>query len=100
MVKHIVFWTFHETAEGRSKEENIQLAINGLEGLKNKIPSVRKLETGINITHRDGAFDLALYCEFENISGLKEYQEHPEHIKIIQLLKNIRNKRVYIDYEI
>ena len=36
MVKHIVLWTFRSQAEGRSKQENIELAREKLLGLKKK----------------------------------------------------------------
>lgn len=100
MIKHIVFWTFHETANGRCKSENIQSAVKLLGSLRTKISSVKSLETGTNITNDNDAFDLVLYCEFADIAGLKEYQKHPEHLKVIDFLRKVRDKRVYVDYEI
>ena len=49
MIKHIVLWSFRPQAEGRSKQENIELAREKLLGLKDSIPEVRSLEIGINI---------------------------------------------------
>jgi hypothetical protein len=100
MIKHIVLWTFHETADGRGKEENIKIAVQLLESLKSKIQSVKYLETGTNIASGSDAFDLSLYCEFEDKRGLKEYQDHPEHLKVIDFLRKVRDKRVFTDYEI
>jgi hypothetical protein len=100
MIKHIVLWTFHENADGRNKDDNISIAIEQINDLKNKIPSVINLETGTTITHGNDSFDLALYAEFENIAGLKIYQEHPEHQRVIGFLKKVRDKRVFVDYEV
>lgn len=99
MVKHIVFWTFHENADGRSKEENIREAVKLLGSLRSKINSVKHLETGVNIVPRNEAYDLALYCEFDDIAGLEEYQQHPEHLKVIEFLRKVRDKRAVVDYE-
>lgn len=35
MIHHIVMWKLKDFAEGRTKEENIEILINGYEELKN-----------------------------------------------------------------
>ncbi len=99
MVKHIVMWTFRERAEGRSRDENIAMAVEILNGLRYKVPTVRFLEVGRNITRSDGAFDLALYSEFDDEAGLEVYQKHPEHLKAVEFLGKVRDQRAVVDYE-
>ena len=98
MVKHIVLWTFRPQAEGRGKQENIELAREKLLGLKKSIPEVRSLEVGLNINTGQDAFDLALYSAFESEQDLDTYQKHPEHLKAVDFLRKVREKRVVADY--
>lgn len=100
MIKHIVMWTFRDRAEGRSRQENIHLAAERLQGLRDKIDTVRHLEIGHNINVSEGAYDLALYSEFEDREGLEIYQKHPEHLKAVEFLRKVRDQRVVVDYEI
>lgn len=96
MVKHIVLWTFHNN-QGE-KDENLKLAKKMLEGLKEKVPGIVKMEVGINLNPTPEAYDLALYSEFESQQALDGYQAHPEHLKAVEFLKKVRDKRAVVDY--
>lgn len=99
MVKHIVLWTFKEQADGHSKRENLGAAKEQLEAMNGKIPGMTRLEVGINFQAREGAWDLALYSEFESRAALEGYQTHPEHLKVIEYLRTVRDQRAVADYE-
>lgn len=99
MIKHIVLWSFRPQAEGRSKQENVELAKEKLLGLKNSIPEVRFMEVGININTGQDAYDLSLYSEFDSEKDLDTYQKHPEHLKAVDFLRKVRDKRVVADYQ-
>jgi hypothetical protein len=99
MIKHIVLWTLKESAEGRSKQENLVLAKQKLEAMAGKIPGMTRLEVGINFQTREGAWDLALYSEFESKEALEGYQTHPEHLRVIEFLKTVRDRRAVVDYQ-
>jgi hypothetical protein len=99
MIKHIVLWTFRESADGRDREENIALAAEMLKALKDKIPAVRHLEVGRNINRSEGSFDLALYSEFDSREGLEGYQKHPEHLRAAEFLSRVRDRRAVTDYQ-
>ncbi|MDP2808360.1 MAG: Dabb family protein [bacterium] len=99
MIKHIVLWSFRPQAEGRSKQENIELAREKLLGLKDSIKEIKSLEVGINSNAGQDAFDLALYSEFENEKDLDTYQKHPEHLKAVDFLRKVRDRRVVADYQ-
>jgi hypothetical protein len=100
MIKHIVLWTLKETAEGRSKQENLVLAKQKLEAMAGKIPGLTHLEIGINYNQREGSWDLALYSELESKQALEGYQTHPEHLKVIEYLRTVRDQRAVVDYVI
>jgi len=96
MLKHIVMWRFLDFAEGHSKAENILIIKERLEGLKNKIPQIIKLEVGVSAT--SGDFDALLYSEFNSFEDLNVYKNHPLHIEISEFCSKVRSKRVSFDY--
>ena len=49
MIKHIVMWKLHETAAGRSKEENAKLLKQKLEAMPAQIPELKKAEVELTI---------------------------------------------------
>ena len=93
MIKHIVIWKFK-----KNEEENIKKFLDGLNSLKNIIPEIKAMETGINVNPKN-EYDAILISEFENFEDLEKYKNHPEHIKVSNLCKSIRIDRQAIDYE-
>lgn len=96
MVKPIVLWTFR--GDRGDKKENLRLAKQMLEGLKEKIPGIVRMEVGVNLNPAPGAFDLALYSEFESREALEGYQAHPEHQRTAEFLRTVRDRRAVVDY--
>ena len=73
--------------------------LDGLNSLKDIIPEIKYMETGININPKN-EYDAILISEFESFEDLDKYKKNPEHIKISELCKKIRLDRQAIDYEI
>jgi nitrogen-specific signal transduction histidine kinase len=99
MIKHIVLFKFKEdlpAAEKKSKSEKIKAE---LEGLINKVETLRKMEVGININPNED-YDLSLVSEFDNMEGLKAYAVHPNHVKAGAGIREILEKRACVDYEV
>ncbi len=93
MIKHIVMWQFKQ-----GEEENVKKFLDGLMKLKDIIPQLVSVETGVNI-NPDNKFDAVLITEFRNMEDLETYKNHPEHIKVSDLCKSIRIERQAIDFE-
>ena len=93
MIKHIVMWQFKQ-----GEEENVKKFLDGLMKLKDIIPQLVSVETGVNINH-DNKFDAVLITEFRSMEDLETYKNHPEHIKVSNLCKSIRIERQAIDFE-
>ncbi len=93
MIKHIVMWKFK-----KDEEENMKKFLKGLNQLKNIIPEIKNMETGININPKN-EYDAILISEFETMADLEKYKNNPEHIKVSALCKKIRIDRQAIDYE-
>ncbi len=101
MVKHIVFFNFHETAEGATQLENAQKAKQELENLINLIPCLKKIEVGINIPHAANTnYDICLYSEVDTFEDVDTYQNHPEHVRVGAFIKKVISARACVDYEI
>ncbi|MGN0665579.1 MAG: Dabb family protein [Huintestinicola sp.] len=101
MVKHIVMFKLKET-EGRSPRENAVIAKEMADKLPGLVPSIRKMEAVINSEEApESNFELALICDFDDMAGLDEYQNHPEHKKFGAFIAGIRadGGRACIDYE-
>lgn len=98
MVKHIVTWKFHDTAEGKTKEENIEIVKNDLLSLKGIISEIKHIELGKDVSCTDASYDLVLVTDFENNEDLKSYRVHPEHQKIAKYVAKVTSYRGVIDY--
>lgn len=96
MLKHIVFFKFPDSEQ--DKRELVAILKDKLESLNFKIPQLKKLETGINISNRSSAFDLALVTEFENEADLEIYRIHPDHQAVVAYIKETNADSVVVDY--
>jgi hypothetical protein len=95
MIRHIIFFKL-------KKEHKASIAAlkKQLDGLKQHIPEIKHLETGLNFSERDIAYDLSLIVDVATTNDLMAYQQHPEHQKIVDFIKNIAEQKAVVDYEI
>lgn len=98
MIKHIVLWKFFETANGKTKAENLHEAISLLYSMKKLIPGLLSFECRENCTDYSGSWDLALVCVFENKELLDLYQNHPAHVEVKKFLSTVRDQRAVVDF--
>jgi len=95
MVTHIVFFAF--SSEGRS--ENLLEARRRIEAMTDHIPSLRRLEVGLNFSPEDRAMDMALITQFDDRDGLDAYATHPAHLEVIAWIKTVVTYTKVVDYE-
>lgn len=101
MIKHIVMFRLIDT-EGKTAMGNAIAAKEQADKLPELVPSIRKMETVINSQAApDSNYHIALICDFDDMNGLDEYQNHPEHKKFGAFIAGIRAEggRACIDYE-
>jgi quinol monooxygenase YgiN len=99
MIVHIVFWRLHETANGKSKQENakeIKVRLEALRGLTGLL----RLDVGIDFASSEQSSDVALYTEFDSREALDAYQVHPAHQEFAAFLAPLRSERRVVDYEL
>lgn len=99
MITHIVMWQLKAHTNGRSKLENAMSIKTMLEGLKDHIEGIIKLEVGINILDSNQSYDIVLNSAFVNQEALDAYQVHPKHVKVSNDITDLREKRIVVDYE-
>jgi hypothetical protein len=93
-------WTIKKNTDNASREEILKILKVMLEGLRESIPVVQKLEVGFNFNPSETAYDIALYSEFRNRDDLEIYRKHPDHIRVAEFVGNVRELRAVIDYEV
>ena len=98
MLKHIVVWKFADSAEGKTKAENLNIVKDSLYALCGIIPQIKKMEIGIDVSGTEMSGDMILITEFESREDLKIYAEHPEHLKVSQYVTKVRLSRTVVDY--
>jgi hypothetical protein len=99
MIRHCVFWTFHNEANGKTKQENLLEAQKLILAMEGRIPGMLNIDCGLNFTTDDAAWDLALFCTFETEEDLKVYQTHPVHEEVKDFIKLVRDKRAVVDWK-
>jgi len=98
MIKHIVFWSIAEGADGKTVAESAQIIKEGLERLVGIVDGLRVAQVGMNVS--DSKYNLCLYSEFESMAHLEAYQTHPEHMKVREFVKKVRTDRAVVDFEV
>ena len=98
MIRHIVMWRVaHSTEEDRAA---VCLKIAAVfEGLAGRIPGLRSIEVGIDISRVDYASDVVLVSEFDDRAALTAYAVHPEHLQVRAELSGLRIEARQVDYE-
>ena len=93
-------WRFKDSAEGKTKLENMEWVREHLYALVPVIPEIKKMEIGFDITGSDMSMDFMLLTEFDSVETMKIYAEHEEHLKVSKYVKSVIETRVVLDCEI
>ena len=93
MVKHIVLFKL-------KKQTDRQRALDALNGMKGKIEGLINLEAGADFLGSGRSYDIALICTLKDKAALDFYQAHPVHQPVKELMHEIRENSVAVDYEI
>lgn len=97
VTKHIVMWNVRGDTRP-DKERAAQLIKTSFEDLAGKIPGMRSVEVGLDVSGVDYACDVVLYMEFDTPAQLAAYATHPEHLRVKNLLGDSRIARHQVDY--
>ena len=100
MIRHIVMFRFQESAQGRSREENVALAKQKLEALPPIIPQIRSFDVRLNCNFNGSNCDLALIADYDDLDGLETYRVHPAHVEVGVFMKETTELRAGFDFEL
>jgi len=95
MIKHIVMWKFHSNVGENDKDEMVAR----LKSLANSVPQLRSISAGLDLSHKERSWDIAIYSEFDTVEDLHAYAVHPEHIKVAEFIKTLACEVAAVDFE-
>jgi len=96
MIKHIVMFRIPEAENNREILLNCK---NKIENLKATIKEIEHIESGVNFSNRDAAYDMALISDFKSKEDLDIYRAHPDHQEFLNFLKSFEYDVAVCDYE-
>ena len=94
MITHVVLAKLNDRSA-----ENIESTRVLLRSLSGRIPSLRFLEVGKDLTRSEGSYDVALIAKFDDLEGLNTYRLHPIHVPVSAKLKELAASTVVVDYQ-
>lgn len=101
MLRHIVMYRFLPQAEGRTKEENLQLASELAARFEGNIPELRAFSCGIGSqAQAAGNYDIVLICDLDSFEALASYKENPTHKAFGAHCHAVSDARAAIDFEL
>ena len=89
-----------DSVSAEAKSENARKLKEAIEGLMGKIPELKSMEVGLNLSTKPSAYDLVLTSEFESVEALDMYRIHPEHKKVLELLYEVMEQTAVVDYKL
>lgn len=98
MIVHIVMFRLKTSFNSSEKTEHLLTLKQKLNKLKDSIPEVLHLETGVNISKSPAAYDLVLTTHFDDEDNLDNYRKHPEHKAVLDYIKEIKQDIIVVDY--
>ena len=103
MIAHIVLFTPRANLSARERDDLVRAFTISLE----KIPSLRGSRVGRRVMHGrpyEGQmrehYEYAAILEFDDVSGLKAYLEHPAHEQLGQLFFSALERALIYDYDL
>lgn len=79
MIKHIVMWKYNNTLSVEERKDLFSKLKAAAENMRGKVPGLIDIELIGNKNPKE-KYDLCLYCEFETLEDVANYQVDPLHI--------------------
>lgn len=103
MIQHIVMFKFLDSAQGKTKAQNLEEAKARMLALKDQIPQIRSMEVHLAVEgSAPGNYDYILVSQFDSLEDLNAYQTHPAHVAFGQFVAQLREPdgRACMDYQL
>ena len=100
MIRHIVWWTLKEHAEGRSAAENAQHLVNA-SAMLHGMPMVHSVEVSCLIQPTSTVpAQVVLQSSHDDMAALKAYAEDPVHLQFAEKVNAVAASRNALDYSV
>jgi len=91
MIKRVAMWRL-------ANKEDSQKMKEALESMRGNVPSLLDFEVGINISESSSSIDIVFIATFEDEKALLEFRNDEFHISVDEIVGNLREQRVVVDY--
>jgi hypothetical protein len=98
MIRHLVLWTLTDEAKAEGIPEVIAKLDRSAKNLAGKIPGLLSSEVKPNL-FTENPHDLIFYSEFEKLSDIDIYQNHPLHLEHKAMAAKYVTNRENVDIE-
>ena len=101
MLRHIVWWTLKDEADGFTADQNAARVKEASASLS-AIPSVITVEVSIEVAEATSTVParVVLQSSHADAEGLRAYAEHPVHLESGKLVRVVCASRQSLDYYI
>ena len=94
MIRHIVMVKLPEN----DRAETLDKIASGMAPLPNKLPEIKYMDVGRNMSTSPKAHDLAIVLDFENEAGLKVFATDPDHKEVVSYIRSKAESISIVDY--
>ena len=99
MIKHIVMFKLNQTYQGDERHSIATHLKTLLESLPEKIPDIKLLEVGLDVSHSTRSADMVLVTVFNDSAALDRYQHHPDHQDVVTIIRQHVSESWVVDYD-
>lgn len=93
MITHIVLFKMRDRSAS-----HIEQCVTLVESMRDKVPTLRSLDVGVNIVDTPQSHDFCLIATFDDLDGLHAYQDHPVHLEVATYLRAGREISAAVDF--
>jgi len=94
MITHIVLFKLKDKDEGNRAE-----ALGLLQGLDGRIPTLRGITVGEDLSRAGRSYDVGIIARFDDMAGLESYRADPAHVVAAKRLNEICSSIVALDFK-
>lgn len=99
MLKHVVYWTLKDEAEGHSAAENAVKFVEIIRNLEGRIPALLSIEASCTFAETTTEpCHVILISTHADEQSLKAYAEHPDHMACVPFIKSVTASRKALDF--
>jgi hypothetical protein len=94
MLAHVVLFKLNDPAADADR------LVEALRALPAQIPEIRDYQAGKDVTGGPTSYDVGLWSTFDDDPALQRYRHHPAHQEVLDLVEEITETRVAVDWEL